>query len=141
MFRIISTALIATTLIFPAIESHQPASAQTCASKCGRRPLQFAPGQLVQVEVVNRTPRTLKLQRTELSEPLQIQPGQTLKFEQARLTDPNMSLLFWDDTGRALTALLSKPNLATLKVELRPNWYQPGDRSVYFRDDGMVNVL
>ena len=140
MYKIISTTLIATMLI-GSIESRNPAIAQTCASKCGASPLQFTPGQLVQVEVVNRTPRMLQLQRVETTESIQIQPGQVLKFEQAQVTEPNMSLLFWDDTGRALKATVSKPNLATLRVELRPNWQQPGDRSVYLRDDGMVNVL
>jgi hypothetical protein len=24
---------------------------------------------------------------------------------------------------------------------LRPNWYPPGDRSVYLRDDGLVSIL
>jgi hypothetical protein len=141
MYKIISTTLIATTLLIGSVESRNPVLAQTCASKCGTRPLQFTPGQLVQVEVVNRTPRMLQLQRVETTESMQIQPGQVLKFEQAQVTEPNMSLLFWDDTGRALRATVFKPNLATLRVELRPNWQQPGDRSVYLRDDGMVNVL
>jgi len=141
MLKLVSATLIATTLLLGAFENQNIASAQTCASKCGKRPLQFVPGQLVRVEVVNRTPRTLKLQKVESSDFIQIQPGQLLKFEQAQVTEPNMSLLFWDETGRALTANLSKPNVATLRVELRPNWYQPGDRSVYLRDDGRVNVL
>jgi hypothetical protein len=138
--KIVSAAVIATTLL--GISNNlSPTLAQTCASKCGRRPLQFIPGQLVRIEVVNRTPRVLKLQRTSASESIAIQPGQTLKFEQAPLTEPNMSLLFWDDTGRALSASLNKVNVGILRVELRPNWRQPSDRSVYFRDDGMINVL
>ncbi len=141
MYKIVSTTLIATTLLIGSVETRNPAIAQTCASKCGTSPLQFTPGQLVQVVVVNRTPRMLQLQRMEATESMPIQPGQVLKFEQAQVTEPNMSLLFWDDTGRALKATASKPNLATLRIELRPNWQQPGDRSVYLRDDGMVNIL
>jgi hypothetical protein len=141
MYKIVSTTLIAATILVGSVESLNPAMAQTCASKCGARPLQFTPGQLVQVEVINRTPRLLQLQRMEATESIQIQPGQVLKFDQAQITEPNMSLLFWDDTGRALKATVSKPNLARLRIELRPSWQQPGDRSVYLRDDGMVNIL
>jgi NAD(P)H-flavin reductase len=141
MYKIVSTTLIATTLLIGCFESRNPVLADTCASKCGASLLQFTPGQLVQVEVLNRTPRLLQLQRIETTESMPIQPGQVLKFEQAQVTEPNMSLLFWDDTGRALKVTVSKPNLATLRIELRPSWQQPGDRSVYLRDDGMVNVL
>ncbi|RUT04655.1 hypothetical protein DSM106972_042240 [Dulcicalothrix desertica PCC 7102] len=139
--KIVSSTIIATTLLLGINNYPNLAVAQTCASKCGRRPLQFVPGQLVRVEVVNRTPRVLALQKSEFSESIAIQPGQTIKFEQVRLTEPNISLLFWDDTGRSLSASLSKLNASTLRVELRPNWRQPGDRSVYVRDDGMINVL
>ena len=141
MYKIVSTTLIATILLVGSVEKPNPAIAQTCASKCGASPLQFTPGQLVRVEVVNRTPRMLQLQRMETTESMPIQPGQVLKFEQAQVTEPNMSLLFWDNTGRALKVAVSKPNLATLRIELRPSWQQPGDRSVYLRDDGMVSVL
>ncbi|BAZ10104.1 hypothetical protein NIES4071_19180 [Calothrix sp. NIES-4071] len=139
--KIVSTAIIATTLLFGVSNNPSPIQAQTCASRCGRRPLQFVPGQLVQIEVVNRTPRVLQLQKSEVSKAIAIQPGQTIKFEQVRLTDPNISLLFWDDTGRSLSASLNKINASTLRVELRPNWRIPGDRSVDFRDDGMINLL
>jgi hypothetical protein len=139
MYKIASTILIATTLLISSIDRN-PVLAETCASKCGARSLQFVPGQLVRVEVVNKTPRILQLQKVQAGT-IQIQPGQVLQFEQAQLTEPNMSLLFWDDTGRALKATVSKPNVATLRIELRPNWSQPGDRSIYLRDDGMVNVL
>ncbi|BAZ41905.1 hypothetical protein NIES4101_78730 [Calothrix sp. NIES-4101] len=141
MLKLVSATLIATTLILGTFSNQNVVVAKTCASKCGKRPIQYVPGQLVRLEVINKTPRALKLQKTESSGFIQIQPGQTLRFQQTQVTEPNMSLLFWDDTGRALTANVSKPNFATLRVELRPNWYQPGDRSIYLRDDGMVNVL
>ncbi|MBF2066475.1 MAG: hypothetical protein IGS39_18945 [Calothrix sp. C42_A2020_038] len=139
MSKIVSTAILTTTLLVSINPS--PTLAQTCASKCGPRPIQFVPGQLVRIEVANRTPRVLKLQKSGVSESLSIQPGQTFWFEQAPLTEPNVSLLFWDDTGRALSASLNKVNFGILRVELRPNWRQPGDRSIYVRDDGMINVL
>jgi hypothetical protein len=40
-----------------------------------------------------------------------------------------------------LQAFLSKPDFATLRVEIRPGRLTNGDRSVYIRDDGRVNRL
>jgi hypothetical protein len=141
MLKLVSATLIATAALFAVTDSPNMTLAKTCASKCGTPPLQFKPGQLVKVEVVNRTPRVLTIQKPQTTESIAIQPGQVVKFEQTQVTEPNMSLLFWDDTGLALKAMVSKPNLATLRVELRPNWYPPGDRSVYLRDDGLVSIL
>jgi hypothetical protein len=139
--KIVSTAIIATALVVGITNDPSLTSAQTCASKCGKRPIHFTPGKLVIIQVVNKTPRVLGLQKSELSNSIAIQPRQTITFNQVRLTEPNVSLLFWDDTGRALSASLHKVDAATLRVELQPNWRQPGDRSVYMRDDGMINIL
>ncbi len=115
--------------------------AGTCASKCGPRPIQFSPGQRLRIEVVNRTPRQLHLQKPFTTAPISVQAGQELQLEQGDGTEPNISLLFWDETGLPLKATVSKPNFATLRVELRPTWYSPGDRAIYILDDGRVNVL
>lgn len=113
----------------------------TCASKCGTKPLQFTPGQLIRLEVVNRTPRVLQLQKMDVTNSVSLAPGRAIQFEQMQMTEPNGSLLFWDDTGRALTAIVTKINVATLRVELYPNGFPPGDRSIYIRDDGKVSLL
>jgi hypothetical protein len=134
MLKLVSATLIATASLFVVTDSPNMTLAKTCASKCGTPPL-------VKVEVVNRTPRVLTIQKPQTTESIAIQPGKVVKFEQTQATEPNMSLLFWDETGLALKATVSKPNLATLRVELRPNWYPPGDRSVYLRDDGLVSIL
>jgi hypothetical protein len=141
MLKLVSATLIATASLFAVTDSPNMTLAKTCASKCGTPPLQFKPGQLVRVEVVNRTPRVLTIQKPQTTESITIQPGKVFKFEQTQVTAPNISLLFWDETGLALKATVFKPNLATLRVELRPNWYPPGDRSVYLRDDGLVSIL
>ncbi|MEC4817016.1 MAG: hypothetical protein SAK29_27670 [Scytonema sp. PMC 1069.18] len=133
----VSTIVIASTLFLGASGS----LAETCASKCGPEPIQFKPGQLIRLEVINITPRTLKVEKPYNAGQVSIQPGQQIRIEQGDGTEPNISLVFWDDTGRPLKAIVTKPNFGTLRVELRPNWYIPGDRTVYIRDDGRVNVF
>jgi hypothetical protein len=141
MSKFISVALIATALILTATEYPSTTIAGTCASKCGPHPIEFKPGQLIRIEVVNSTPNIVKLEKPYTTGSLSLQPGQKLQLEQGNGTDPNMSLVFWNEAGLSLKAIASKPNFATLRVELRPYWYPPGDRTVYIRDDGRVNLF
>jgi hypothetical protein len=103
--------------------------------------MQFSPGQRIQIKVVNRTPRVLIIQKLSSTNPIPLQPGQELQINQGDGTEPNVSLLFWDDTGLPLKANIAKLNFATLGVELRPNWIAPGDRAIYILDDGRIEVL
>ncbi|MBE9007911.1 hypothetical protein IQ259_23320 [Fortiea sp. LEGE XX443] len=141
MSKLISATLIATALLLTSSNNSNISVAGTCASKCGQAPIQFTPGQRIRVQIVNSTPRVLKLQKPSITEPISLSPGQNLNLEQIEGTEPNTSLIFWDETGRSIQANISKPNLATLRVELRPTWRVPGDRSVYIQDDGRINVL
>jgi len=141
MSKLISATLIVTTLLLTASNHTNISLAGTCASKCGKAPLQFTPGQRIRVQVVNSTPRVLKLQKPSITDPIALSPGQNLYLDQFEGTEPNTSLIFWDETGRSIQANLSKPNLSILRVELRPTARVPGDRSVYIQDDGRINVL
>jgi hypothetical protein len=141
MSKLISALLITATLLLTASNDSNVTLAGTCASNCGKAPLQFTPGQRIRVQVVNSTPRVLKLQKPSITDPISLNPGQNLYLDQIEGTEPNTSLIFWDETGRSIQANLSKPNLATLRVELRPTARVPGDRSVYIQDDGRINVL
>ncbi|MBD2495910.1 hypothetical protein [Nostoc sp. FACHB-280] len=141
MSKLVSALLITATLLLTASHDSKISLAGTCASNCGKAPLQFTPGQRVRVQVVNRTPRVLKLQKPSITDPISLSPGQILYLDQLEGTEPNTSLIFWDETGRSIEANLSRPSLATLRVELRPTWRVPGDRSVYIQDDGRINVL
>lgn len=141
MSKFISATLIATALLLGGTNSHNITLAGTCASKCGSRPIEFKPGQLIRVEVVNATPRVVKVEKPYGAGQISIRPKQEIRLEQGDGTEPNISLVFWDDTGLPLKAIVSQPNFATLRVELRPTWQTPGDRTVYVRDDGRVNVF
>ncbi|MFW9264286.1 hypothetical protein [Nostoc sp. CALU 546] len=141
MFRPLSFALVAATIVVTAINNPSNTLAGTCASKCGSRPIQFTPGQHIRVEVVNSTPNLIKIQKPSGTGAISLSPGQKLNLEQIEGTEPNTSLIFWSETGLSLQAIVSKPNFGTLRLELRPTWRSPGDRSLYIMDDGKINVF
>ncbi|MFQ4146608.1 hypothetical protein [Chlorogloeopsis sp. ULAP02] len=141
MSKFVSATLIATALLMLSARYSSPTFAGTCASKCGPRSIQFKPGQSITLEVVNNTYNTVNLQKPYTTNPIILQPGQKLQLEQGDGTEPNISLLFWNEAGLPLKATVSKANFATLRVEFRPTWYAPGDRAIYILDDGKVNML
>ncbi|MEM7554309.1 MAG: hypothetical protein AAF378_09445 [Cyanobacteria bacterium P01_A01_bin.84] len=141
MHKLISSALIATTLLFGITESPRTSIAGTCASQCGKAPLRFKPGQYVRVEVVNLTRHPVQVEKPYGMREIQVPSNKMLQIDQGDGTQPNISLVFWSKQGFPLKATLSKPNLGTLRVELRPEWRNQGDRAVYIRDDGRVSVL
>ncbi|MBD2516366.1 hypothetical protein H6G93_15360 [Nostoc sp. FACHB-973] len=141
MFKSLSFALIAVTIFTASIDNPSPTLAGTCASNCGSRPIQFTPGQHIRVEVVNSTPNLIKIQKPSGTDAISLSPGQKLNLEQIEGTEPNTSLIFWSETGLSLQAIVSKPNFGTLRLELRPTWRSPGDRSLYIMDDGRINVF
>ncbi len=141
MPKILSLSLITASLILAVTEFPSTTIAGTCASKCGPPPIQFTPGKLIRIEVVNSTRFPVKIQKPDITDPISLQPGQELQLQQKEATQPNMSLLFWDENGSPLQATISKPNFATLRVELRPTWGFRGDRAVYILDNGRVKIL
>ncbi|MBD6614482.1 hypothetical protein FNW02_00990 [Komarekiella sp. 'clone 1'] len=141
MLKLVPVTLIATVLSLALIDNPSATLAGTCASKCGSRPVQFIPGQRVRLEVVNTTSGLVKLEKLQGTTPIPLQPGQKLRLEQGDGTQPNVSLVFWDETGLPLQAIVSKPNFGTLRLEIRPGNSYPGDRSLYILNDGRVNVF
>ena len=141
MFKFVSTTLLAIFIILASTVNHSSTLAVTCASKCGLQPIQFTPGKRIQVKVVNHTSILIKLEKIQGTDPISLRPGQQLTLSQGDGTKPNVSLVFWNDMKLSLKAIVSQPNFGTLQVELRPNWRSHGDRSVYVRDDGRVNIL
>ncbi|MDZ8052263.1 MAG: hypothetical protein RMX68_030045 [Aulosira sp. ZfuVER01] len=140
MSKLLPAFLAAVTLLITSTNHPSATLAGTCASKCGPRPIQFTPGQSVRLEVVNRTREIVKLEKIQGTDPIPLRPGQELQFVQGDETQPKISLVFWDEMGLPLQAIISKPDFGTLRVELRPGRRNPGDRSLYMMSDGHVNV-
>jgi hypothetical protein len=143
MSKLLPAILVATSLLIGITEQYHPAKAGTCvaATSCGRRPIQFVPGQRITVEVVNLTESVVQLQKVSGTDPLPISPGQVLSFVRTAKTEPNFSVVFWDAIGLPLKVNILKPEARTLRIEVRPGGSPPGDRSVYLKDDGRVAVF
>lgn len=141
MSKLLSATLITTALLLGFNQNTNPIIAGTCASRCGAKPLQFTPGGYIRVEVSNKTPNLVYVEKAQGTKPIALRPGQKIRLEQGDGTQPNISVVFWNENGLSLKANLYKPNFATLQVELRPEWRIGGDRGVYIRDDGRVTVL
>ncbi|OUL19812.1 hypothetical protein [Nostoc sp. 106C] len=140
MSKLLPVVLAAVTILITSTNHPSVTLAGTCASKCGPRPIQFTPGQSIRLEVINRTLGLVKLEKIQGTDPIPLRPGQELQFVQGDETQPNISLVFWDEMGLPLQAIISKPNFGTLHVELRPGKRNPGDRSLHMLTDGHVNV-
>lgn len=141
MSKLLSTTLITTALLLGFSQTPSPTIAGTCASKCGPKPIQFSPGRNIRVELINKTPNLIYIEKPQGTNPIPLRPGRKLRLEQGDGTQPNISVVFWNENGLSLKANLSKPNFGTLQVELRPEWRIGGDRGLYVRDDGRVTLL
>lgn len=138
MLKILPTALIATTVLLATSNYPHATLAGTCASRCGVRPIQFIPGQRLQLQVVNATANLVKLEQIQDTKVIPLQPGQQLLLDNDQ--QRHISLVFWDETGLPLQAVPSQPNSGTLRVELRRSRSNPGDRSLDILGDGKVKI-
>jgi hypothetical protein len=136
--------LLAAILVLglPTIAQAQTDERGTCATQCGQPYLRFRPGQRIKVQVTNRTYKVLQVENALGGQPLNIQPRSTLQFYRGGGTDPNFSVVFWEETETPLRAVPSQLGKDTLKIDLNfaPRRSQ-GDRSVYLDNDGQVTVL
>jgi hypothetical protein len=118
-----------------------PATAQTCASQCAPKPIQFQTGQRIEVQVENRTRSKIMMENTQGDRAIELQPGQKIKFYRGGSTDPNLSVAFWETTETPLNLALSKPKPNLLQIEVRFARQAPGDRALYITNDGTIQLL
>jgi hypothetical protein len=140
-FNLLCVATLTLAQLLIPLKTIPEVSAGTCASHCGPAPLQFEPGDYIQVELVNYTPNLIEVQESQGSDAIPLHPGRVIRLNRWGTTVVNSSLVFWDSLGLALHAKVLKPKDNLLRVELYPGYYPPGDRSVYLRDDGQIEVF
>ncbi|AFY30846.1 hypothetical protein [Calothrix sp. PCC 7507] len=138
MLKILPVAFVAATVFVASTNYPNASLAETCASQCGIRPIQFTPGQRIRLQVVNTTSNLVKLEKLQETKPIPLQAGE--KFQLDNEQQSNISLVFWDEKGLPLKAIFSKPNAGTLRVELGRGKVNPGDRSLDILSDGRVKV-
>lgn len=143
MSKLMPAVLVVTAIFLGITENLKPAEARTCvaATSCGPQPLKFIPGQKITVEIINFTESVVQLQQLYRTDPISISPGQVRSFVRGGSTEPNFSVIFWDEIGLPLKVSLRKPSARKLRIEVRPGGSPPGDRTVYLKDDGRVTVF
>lgn len=117
------------------------AMSQTCTMSCRSRQIQFTPGQRIRLQMVNQTASLVLVEQVVRTSPVPILPGQQLDLDPNFGTEPNVSVVFWDETALPLNAILFRPTPNTLRIEIRPGGRPPGDRSIYIENDGKVSIL
>ncbi|NJM46391.1 MAG: hypothetical protein HC860_09595 [Alkalinema sp. RU_4_3] len=136
--------LLAALLVLglPTLAQAQISERGTCATQCSKPYLRFRPGQRIKVQVTNHTYKVLQVENALGGAPLNIQPRSTVQFYRGGGTDPNFSVVFWEETETPLRAVPSQIGKDMLKIDLNfaPRRSQ-GDRSVYLDNDGQVIVL
>jgi hypothetical protein len=114
--------------------------AQTCTTNCGSRQIQFTPGQPVRLQMANRTASLVRVQQRPLTDTIALVPGSEVEISSNFGTEPNLSVIFWDETYLAVRAVLFRPEPNVLRIELIPG-SGTGDRSVYIENDGRVRLF
>lgn len=118
-----------------------PVRAQRCTVNCGSRQIQFTPGERIRILVVNRTSSLVQVEHIYGTDPIALLPSQEVEVNPNFGTQPNASLLIWDETRLPLRAVLFRPETNLLRIEVLPGGRPPGDRSVYIENDGKVRIF
>lgn len=128
---LISSALIFTT-------ATAPAKAADCVYRCTSDEIQFAPGQNVQLKVVNRTGGRVSLERVLDFEPFGMWPDQTITID-AQVGMGDLSVVFWEAAQRPIEVRLHRPDTSVLQIELLPSG-AVNDSAVHIVNDGRVMI-
>ena len=113
--------------------------AKPCTYQCGSNQIRFVPGQPLTIEFINRTSGLIQLERVLGVYLPRLMPQTDFAIETLVGVDDDMSLVFWDENNRAVSAVLHRPNAETLQVELLPSGHD-SDRAVHIANDGRVLV-
>ena len=138
MSKLFSVVLVTAVLLM--VSDHDAkALAQPCTAYCRSHEIRFTPGQRVGLQLVNRTAGLVQIQQSGRMQPYPLRPGQEIRLAFGEGTQPNLSLLFWDETDLPVRTLLFRPEDNILRVEFLPSG-SFGDRSISILDDGRVVI-
>ena len=112
--------------------------AADCVYRCGSNEIQFAPGQLVTLQVVNRTGGRVSLERVLDFEPYGMWPDQTINID-AQVGIGDLSVVFWEAAQRPIEVRLHRPKADILQIELLPSG-AINDSAVHIVNDGRVMI-
>ncbi|MDJ0703116.1 MAG: hypothetical protein QNJ46_07550 [Leptolyngbyaceae cyanobacterium MO_188.B28] len=138
MSKLFSAVLVASALLMAPGYSDK-AVAQTCTAYCRSNEIRFTPGQRVSLQLVNLTAGLVQIQQSGRMHPYPLRPGQEIRLFFGEGTQPNLSLLFWDEANLPVRTLLFRPEDNVLRVEFLPSG-SFSDRSISILDDGRVVI-
>ncbi len=133
-------AFIVATLPMSALSARaveQPA--EPCTYRCGSNQIRFVPGQPITIEFINHTNGLVRLERVLDVYLPRLMPQTDFAIETLVGVDEEMSLVFWDENNKPISAVLHRPDAETLQVELLPSGHD-SDRAVHVANDGRVLV-
>lgn len=114
------------------------AYAADCVYQCGSDEIQFAPGQAVSLQVVNRTGGRVSLERVLDFEPYGMWPDQVITID-AQIGIGDLSVVFWEAAQRPIEVRLHRPEPDVLQIELLPSGAL-NDSAVHIVNDGRVMI-
>lgn len=117
----------------------QAAQAAPCTYRCESGQIRFEPGQPLKIEFVNKTNGLINLERILNIKLHWLRPQTDFSIQTRVGADPDMSLVFWNDDNKAVSAVLHRPNAETLQIEFLPS-ASDSDRAVHVSNDGRVLV-
>lgn len=112
--------------------------AAECVYQCGSDEIQFAPGQAVTLEVVNRTGGRVSLERVLDFNPYGMWPDQVVTID-AQVGMGDLSVVFWEQAQRPIEVRLHRPDADRLQIELLPS-AAVNDSAVHIVNDGRVMI-
>jgi hypothetical protein len=127
-------------LLLQTISVAIPIRLAQCTANCGSRQIQFTPGQPVRLQVANRTASLVQIQQRPLTDTIALTPGAEVEIRSNFGTEPNLSVIFWDEMALGIRAILFRPEPNVLRIELVPG-SGTGDRAVYIENDGRVRLF
>ena len=120
------------------------AIAQTCVAQtsCPPQPIQFVPGETVNIEVINRTSSLIAIEQIRGTDAFTLDPNKSVSFLRGGSITPNFSVVIWDVQGLSLQFKLSQIDDNSLQVEvyLGDGFYYD-DHSIYLRNDGRLDIF
>jgi len=134
--RIASTVL-SSLLALPLLS--QSVQAAPCTYQCESSQIRFEPGQPLTIEFVNKTNGLINLERILDIKLHWLRPQTDFSIQTRVGVDPDMSMVFWDDSNKAVNAVLHRPDAETLQIEFLPSG-SDSDRAVHVANDGRVLV-
>ena len=139
LLRYIATLSLASLPMSATIVQASEPPSEPCTYQCSSNQIRFVPGQPITIEFINKTNGLIQLERILDVHLPRLMPQTDFAIETLVGVDDDMSLVFWGENNRAVSAVLHRPDAQTLQVELLPSGHD-SDRAVHVSNDGRVLI-